>query len=125
MSSIKWTGDRLIQEVRDREEEFGYISNELDSIIYVLGLKDTFRVATTTGAYIRADRDPSKAVAKVGIRLRDSENTRVRGCFRAGLLDSVLRVAGAIDAGWLLALGSIRQRSLIWRTGPLRVVVGW
>ena len=36
------------------------------------------------------------------------------------------RIAGAIDAGWLLTLSAaIRERPLICLTEPLRAVVGW
>lgn len=64
MSSIHLSGNRLTQRVRDCEEEFGYIELEPSSDKYVLWLKDTFGVATTTGAYIRADEYPSLEVAK-------------------------------------------------------------
>lgn len=65
MSSITWSDNHLIQQVREREEELGYIDLEPNSGKYVLWLKDTFGVANTPGAYIRADEYPSMAVARM------------------------------------------------------------
>ena len=64
MSGISWSGNRLIQRVRDHEEELGYISLEPNSGDCVLWLKDTFGVATTAGAHIRADQYSSMDVAE-------------------------------------------------------------
>ena len=66
MSGIRWSGNRLIQRVRGQEEELGYLELEPESTTCVLWLKDTFGVATTAGAHIRADEYPSVAVAKAG-----------------------------------------------------------
>ena len=64
MSSIHLSGNRLVQRIRDREEELGYIELEPSSGNCVLWLKDTFGVAITAGSYIRADEYPSLEVAK-------------------------------------------------------------
>ena len=64
MSGINWSENRLIQRVRGHEEELGYIEFEPNSKTYVLWLKDTFGVANTAGAHIRADEYSSMAVAK-------------------------------------------------------------
>ena len=64
MSGVRWSGNRLIQRVRGREEELGYISLEPDSGKYVLWLKDTFGAATTAGAHIRGEEYPSMDVAR-------------------------------------------------------------
>lgn len=64
MSGIYLSGNRLIQRVRDREEELGHIELEPNSESCVLWLKDTFGVASTAGAYIRVDEYPSMDIAK-------------------------------------------------------------
>ena len=64
MSKINWSGDHLIQRVRGHYEELGYIKLEPNSKTCVLWLKDTFGVASTAGAYIRADEYPSMDIAK-------------------------------------------------------------
>lgn len=64
VSGVGWSGNRLIQKVRGREEELGYISLEPTSGKYVLWLKDAFGVATTAGAYIRGEEYPSVDVAR-------------------------------------------------------------
>ena len=64
MSGVGWSGNRLIQRVKGREEELGYIGLEPSSGKYVLWLKDTFGVATTSGAYIRGEEYPSIDVAR-------------------------------------------------------------
>lgn len=64
MSGVGWSGNRLIQRVRGREEELGYIGLEPDSGKHVLWLKDTFGVATSAGAYIRGEEYPSADVAR-------------------------------------------------------------
>ena len=66
MSGIRWSGNRLIQRVRGHEEELGHVSLEPHSKTCVLWLKDSFGVANTAGADIRADEYPSMAVAKAG-----------------------------------------------------------
>lgn len=67
MSSIHLLGNRLTQRIRGRQEELGYIEAEPSSDKYVLWLKDTFGVATTAGAYIRADEYPSLEAAKSAV----------------------------------------------------------
>ena len=59
MSSIHLSGNRLTQRTRGYEEELGYIELEPSSGRWVLWLKNTFDVANTAGAYIRADEYPS------------------------------------------------------------------
>ena len=54
MSGIRWSGNRLIQRVRGHEEELGHVSLEPHSKTCVLWLKDSFGVANTAGADIRA-----------------------------------------------------------------------
>ena len=86
MSGIYLSGNRLIQRVRDGEEELGYIELEPNSESCVLWLKDTFGVASTAGAYIRADEYPSLEAKKFFNRsLRSPQgNAAVRSTF--GLL---------------------------------------
>ena len=67
MSGVRWSGNRLIQRVRSREEELGYIGLEPDSGKYVLWLKDTFGVATTAGGHIRGEEYPSMDVARARV----------------------------------------------------------
>ena len=64
MSGIQLSGNRLTQRIRGCQEEFGYIEFKPSSDTCVLWLKDTFGVANTAGAYIRADEYPSLEVAK-------------------------------------------------------------
>ena len=64
MSRIGWSGNRMIQRVRGREEELGYIRLEAESGKCVLWLKDTFGVATTAGSYIHGEEYPSLDLAK-------------------------------------------------------------
>ena len=64
MSGVRWSGNRLIQRVRGREEELGHIGLEPDSGKYVLWLKDTFGVATSAGAYIRGEEYSSIDAAR-------------------------------------------------------------
>lgn len=67
MSGIHLSGNRLIQRIRGCQEELGYIELEPSSGRCVLWLKDTFGVANTAGAHIRADEYPSLEVAKSNV----------------------------------------------------------
>ena len=67
MSVIHLSGNRLTQQIGGRQEELGYIELESSSDRYVLWLRDTFGVANSAGAYIRADEYPSLEVAKSNV----------------------------------------------------------
>ena len=55
MSSITWSGDRLIQRVGENEEELGKIAWDGNSGMFVLWLKDTCGVLGADGGYMRGD----------------------------------------------------------------------
>lgn len=67
MSGIHLSGNRLTQRIQDREEELGHIELEPSSDKCVLWLKDTFGIASTAGAYIRAEEYPSLDAAKSNV----------------------------------------------------------
>ena len=66
MSTITWQGDTLIQRVSSlgMQDELGYVARDDQSGKYVLWLKDTKRVFSADGAYIRGDEFASMADAK-------------------------------------------------------------
>jgi len=63
MSSIKWRGDHLIQQVGKHTEELGYVRYEENTKNYVLWCKDT-RGVFGGGQYIRGDSFPTMQAAK-------------------------------------------------------------
>ena len=67
MSSIRLSGNRIVQRLRGNEEELGRIELDPNSQTYVLWLRDTFGVANTAGALIRADEYPSLDDAKAKV----------------------------------------------------------
>ena len=67
MSSIHLSENRLTQQIRGCQEDLGYLEVEPSSDRCVLWLKDTFGVANSAGAYIRADEYPSLEVAKSNV----------------------------------------------------------
>ena len=64
MSSITWSGNRLIQRVGESECELGKITPEDGSETVVLWLKDTCGLLDLNGGYIRAEEYASIAQAK-------------------------------------------------------------
>lgn len=64
MSSITWSGDRLIQRVGKNEEELGKVTWDGGSEMFVLWLKDTCGVLGVDGGYMRGDEFASMADAK-------------------------------------------------------------
>ena len=67
MSSVHLSENRLTQQIRGCQEELGYLEVEPSSDGCVLWLKDTFGVANSAGAYIRADEYSSLEVAKSNV----------------------------------------------------------
>ncbi len=67
MSFIQLSRNRIVQRLRGKEEELGRIELDTNSQTYVLWLRDTFGVATTAGALIRADEYPSLDDAKAKV----------------------------------------------------------
>ena len=64
MSSISWVGNRLVQGVKQRKGELGYVAFDEHTKTHVLWLKDHDGVFTTPGSYVRGDEWPTLREAK-------------------------------------------------------------
>ena len=64
MSSMSWVGDRLVQGVKGRKGELGYVALDENTKTYVLWLKDHDGVFLAPGQYVRGDEWPTLHEAK-------------------------------------------------------------